>query len=72
MISNLKELIEEAKSKGFRPNTKAKTADGKEVMITSYPFTDGENIQVLVRDEANPSDWKDMNTDDLKVFLEKT
>jgi len=60
------ENLERAVSAGFRPGAVALTADGQEVVVFSYPFTDGTLICVLGRtNRSDPTSWKEFGINEL-------
>ena len=63
----LEEGIDTAKRQGFRPGRMASTPLGEEVEIKSFPYSDGENVLVLVRMVTRASDFLEWKTDDLEL-----
>lgn len=60
------EDLARAASAGYFPGAAATTKDGQDVVLTSYPYTDGTLICVL--GSTNPSDpgsWSEFRLDEL-------
>lgn len=60
------EELERAASAGYYPGAAASTEDGLEVVLISYPYTDGTQIFVLGRSKPDdPASWKEFRLDEL-------
>lgn len=58
--------IERAAEAGYRPGATASTNDGNEVVLVSFPYTDGSKIWVLGRSKPDDSvTWKEFRLDEL-------
>lgn len=64
--------IELAAETGYRPGAVASIRDGDEIVLISYPYTDGDEICVLgLRNPNDPSSWKEFRIDELVLIDEK-
>jgi len=60
------EDLERAASVGYLPGAVASTRVGQEVVLISYPYTDGHQIFVLcLTKPGDPTSWKEFSVDEL-------
>jgi hypothetical protein len=59
-------FMERAAKAGYRPGAVACTGDGVEVVLFSYPYTDGRDIFVLGLTKPNDrSSWNEFRLDEI-------
>lgn len=70
---NADQLSNQLRKEGFRPYVIAQTLTGQEVELISYPYPDGGNVCILVRESiGDPTTMVEKLVKDLKIPVVKS